>query len=218
MITPFRFNDIFKPNPDSKIVVEDNIVYIDDFFSDFDRILDLIYNMNVEVWKHGDDSRNFVDYYDCRHTINNPFVKEVTFNKTIIDIIRYFYSVETYPTEQNTIGFNYFKSLKKDVPNSLQHFPHRDRAFNVLVYLDNESNGGTAIYDIDYDLKNTEETNLLCDVSDFKLKTIVKAKQNRCVIFDGNQYHGGHIDDYEVYYNSWRINLVNFYECILPGS
>ena len=214
MIKPFRFDDIFKINPNATVLVENNCLIIDNFFLCYDEVLDYVNNINVEIWKHSLGGKNFVDYYDCRHAIQNWWRTQTDFDSSVITLIKNCYNCDVRPLGGSRIEFNYFKHLRKNVPTTHQHHPHVDFDFNLLVYLDEQSNGGTAIYNVDTYIENNEEENLLCDVSSLE-KTIIKAKPNRCAIFNGHQYHGGHIDDHDVYYDNWRINLVKFYERIL---
>lgn len=214
MIKPFRFDKLFKINPDATVLVENDCLIIDNFFSYYDKVLDYVNNNNVEIWKYSPTSKNFIDYYDCRHRIQNYWFESTEFDNKIVSLINHCYNCNVSPVSGSSVEFNYFKHLKRNIPEKYQHHPHVDYDFNLLVYLDEQSNGGTAIYDVDSHMKNNERENLLCDVSSFK-KMIVKAQPNRCVIFNGHQYHGGHIDDHDVYYDNWRINLVKFYERIL---
>jgi len=214
MIKPFRFDDLFKINPDSNVVVENSVIIIDDFFLYYDKVLDYVSNNNVEIWKHSLTSRNFIDYYDCRHRIENFWFQETKFDSKISSLINHYYNYNVSPVGGCCVDFNYFKHKIRGVDSKFQFYPHIDYDFNLLVYLDEQANGGTAIYDVDNYIKNQEHENVLYDVSDLE-KKVIQAKPNRCVIFSGQQYHGGHIDDHDVYYDNWRINLVKFYECIL---
>jgi len=214
MIKPFRFNDLFKIDPDAIVNMENNCLIIDNFFLEYDKILDYVNNINVEIWKNTPTSKNFIDYYDCRHRIQNFWFQTTEFNNTIVSLINHFYDCNVSPIHECSVDFNYFKHLKQKVSNKYQHYPHTDYDFNALVYLDQQANGGTAVYNVDTPIKNNEQENLLYDVSGLE-KKVIQAKPNRCVIFSGNQYHGGHIDDHDVYYDNWRINLVKFYERIL---
>ena len=216
MIVPFDSDKLFKINPNAKVNFENNIIVIDDFFVDYEKVCKYVYHNNVEIWKHSDNSRNFIDYYDCRHVVGNWFYDSLEFDSRIESIIEYFHQLKVKPTKKY-FEFNYFKHLKKNVNSNLQMHPHSDQIFNLIVYLDEQCNGGTAIYQIDTPIENNENENLMYDVSSLQ-KTIIPAKQNRCVIFNGLQYHGGHINNHNVYYDNWRINMVRFYECILPRS
>ena len=216
MIKPFRFDDLFKINSGANISVENDCLIIDNFFLNYDMVLDYVYNNNVEIWKHTPNGKNFTDYYDCRHAIQTWWDDTSTFDRQIIKVIKYYYHMDVLQSKK-IFEFNYFKHLKMGVSNDYQHHPHVDVDFNLLVYLDEQSNGGTAIYNTEKHIENNEADNLLYDVSGLD-KTIIQAKPNRCVIFNGNQYHGGHIDNHDVYYDNWRINLVRFYERILPRS
>jgi hypothetical protein len=97
----------------------------------------------------------------------------------------------------------------------MQHHPHYDTdMLNVLTYIDKHADGGTAIYE-DIDVENKEGANLIIDVSAYKIKEIIPAKPNRCVIFSGNKLHGAYINDNNIYYNNWRITQATI---VRPGN
>jgi hypothetical protein len=217
MIIPFRFDELFQINQESLISFDGGVVVIDDFFLNYDKILQFVNNANVEIWKCGEESKNFIDYYDCRPCIRNAFIEDRSFDLKILDIIKHFFGYSSKPI-YSEIEFNYFKHIRNNVSRDLQLHPHVDCDLNLLVYLDEYANGGTTIYDVEGEIENTEYFNLMYDVSKLKVKKFIPAKPNRCVIFNGKQYHGGHIDQHDVYYENWRINLVRFYERILSGS
>ena len=101
-----------------------------------------------------------------------------------------------------------------------QHYPHIDSkldmpdncsTLNMLVYLDKEEDGGTAVYDGEW-ITNDENMNVLYPVEErFNIRTMIKAKFNRCVIFPGNYMHGAWIDNYNKYIDNWRFTQVTFF-------
>ena len=97
----------------------------------------------------------------------------------------------------------------------MQHYPHIDSSLdtpdecstlNMLVYLDIEESGGTAVYDGEWITKD-ENMSLLYPVED----RLIPHKFNRCVIFPGNRMHGAYIDDYNKYKDNWRFTQVTFF-------
>ena len=124
-------------------------------------------------------------------------------------IKEYFYQDNIF-LENDVLDFGFYKNIKKDIPNVLQHFPHKEDSFNCIVYLDKISSGGTALYETSENIINQEHLNLLCDVSRYPIN-LIRAKPNRLVIFPGNTYHGAFIEDHNLYLNSWRINQLMFF-------
>ena len=211
MIIPFIPEDLFELNNNLNPQFDGEVIIIDDIFKNYKDILNVCNNTSVEQWKSSPSSRNFKDYYDCRLVFNNNSydsnklsLRLGTLNSIISSHIPNFNF--NYPTQ---FTFNYFRHLKKDVSVNLQHFPHRDKAYNIIFYLDPFENGGTAIYE-DVPLVNKEEKNLLFDISNLKVKKIIESKPNRFVIFPGHYLHGGYIKNHNIYYYNWRINLVHF--------
>jgi hypothetical protein len=207
MIRPVKIEEIFQLNPDAVIEYHKDYVVIDNFYKDYDTIIDLLENCPAESWKQTDHSRNFIDYYDCRLLFANWQPNPVLVEKRlgwISQFVCQLLNLNSINIEQS-FQFNMFKHIKKGVSVSKQHHPHYDNGMiNVLVYLDRQSNGGTALYE-DYLIENREATNLIVDISKFKVKEIIPAKPNRCVIFDGRILHGAYIEDNSVYEDNWRI-------------
>ena len=115
--------------------------------------------------------------------------------------------------------FNCFQTITEFDPK-IQHYPHTDSelatpdnesTLNMIIYMDKEEDGGTAVYEGTW-LSNAEHLNVLFPVLDrFELRRVIPAKFNRCVIFPGNRIHGAWIDDYNKYTgDSWRYTQVNF--------
>jgi hypothetical protein len=172
--------------------------------------------MPVEQWKTRSNSKNFKDYYDCRPKFNNWFPNQKKIDNrlnTLLSITNEFFNLEGKITSEKDFLFNYFKHLKKDVHSKFQQHPHYDKYFNAIFYIDPHENGGTALYQ-NVDMHNKEDENLLIDTSGLEIKRIIKSKKNRCVIFPGQQLHGGYIENHNIYYTNWRINLVHFFKVI----
>ena len=212
MITPFVSDDLFEINNNAEINYDsvNEVIYIDNVFLNYDDILDLIYNIKVESWKKSHNSRNFIDYYDCRLSYNNvnSYKKD---NQLLYDLINTYFNINNKELFfRNAYTFNYFKNNIKGLTNKYQFYPHYDNAFNIIFYLDNICNGGTAIYENVDNWINQEEHNLFYNVEKLKIKNIIQSNPNRASIFAGNRLHGGYIDKHDIYYYNWRINMVNF--------
>lgn len=217
MITPYQLNDLFETNPEATVGGDEEVIIIDNFYKNYEDIHKFLQNQYVSRWKAHEEgsSRNFIDYYDCRLALKSESNKKYKDKiNGIFKVINQVHGVNASILEKEigNYDFNYFKNIKKDVSNDLQHIPHVDAPFNFIVYLDKFSSGGTAIYKNlkSEDVIDIDQENLMFDVSKLE-KTIVEAKPNRAVIFKGNIYHGGYIEDHNVYTgDNWRINQVKF--------
>ena len=213
MITPVIFDDLFEINDDLVPKFKNGIIVIDNFYKNFDEIYSMLSNMRVNRWKASKESRNYIDYYDCKISIKNAnfgekYEKKIQF---LMQLIGDYYKENRLKIMSPNYSFNYYKNLLKGVPNNLQHFPHADFAYNALVTFDKVCSGGTAIYPNIKKLENTEENNLLYDISDLDA-FIIPSKQNRLIIFNGGLYHGGYIENHDAYTGeNWRINQVMFF-------
>ena len=176
MIYPFSPEETFILNDKLEPRLEGEVIIIDNIFKNFDHISNLCQNFPVEKWKDSDNSRNFKDYYDCRLTIHNYFPNMGLIKNRINPLIQFM--VDGFGIDPRKVGaakefiFNYYKHLKKDLDVNIQQHPHFDEYYNVIFYIDEFENGGTALYE-DYDIINKEEENLLFDISDLKIKKII---------------------------------------------
>lgn len=214
MIEPIIPNELFRVNPDIKPYMEDDVVYIDDYYADYEKVYECLQNQYVPRWKWGEGTKNFVNYYDCRPRIANGkptqlFAQEMA---NINTIIKHFWKEDR---ELHMAGsdyeFNYTKHIKNLPPsNDWAFHPHADANYASIIYLDKVCSGGTALYPDIKHLVNTEHNNLFSDTSKYR-KKIIWAKPNRHIIFKATNYHGGYMHDHKEYLNDWRINQVWFY-------
>jgi|TARA_R100000084_G_C4621857_1_gene133585 hypothetical protein len=211
MTTPYLHSHLFEIN--DNIVVKDHNIggfkyqYIDNFYKRPNDIYNMLSDSWVPNWKINPNSRNFKEYFDCRMDIDIRSQGIIGETKTM-DTLRKIFKDDTLTCSK--ISMNIFSWIIAP-KNNVQFLPHQDPYKNVLVYLDKEDCGGTAIYQNAEGVENYDESNdIRHDVSKYK-KDIIQAKFNRCVIFDGNTYHGGYIDDHHKYSNGkWRYNAVYF--------
>ena len=217
MIKPFIPHKLFEVNENFDVKFENDIIIIDNYYKNYNDILEVLYNMNVPIWKWSDNGRNFKDYYDCRPTIQNEIKSEseIINLRNIFKLILQYYNEKEmlYEVYHNIYEFNYLKHIKNIPNNNYQFYPHIDFPYASIIYLDEVCSGGTAFYKEMKNIENLEHQNLFYDVSNLD-KTVVEAKPNRHIIFKGSEYHGGYIEDHNKYINDWRINQVRFYNYV----
>jgi len=222
--SPFHYETLFRLSPRIQPKFEDYVISIDDFYESPEEILEWLESRPYPLWKYPHDgvTRNGLDYNDCRIADypggEHPAYREKM--KTIHAICRKHFWKGRYHCAP-VYEFNVFQSRTvEDV--KLQHFPHTDSApdvpddrstLNMIVYLDKQESGGTAIYSGDL-IPNNESVNLMHPVADtFRIERVIPAKFNRCVIFPGNRIHGAYIEDYGKYSErrgTWRYTQVIF--------
>jgi hypothetical protein len=213
---PIIVEDLFEINKNYTSSFNNEIIIIDNWYKNPEEIIKVLENIPAPRWKNSKNSKNWIDYYDCRPIIHSYWNNEKIYDpakEIVFNINKYFFkgSKNNFNLITMPFEFNAYKNIKKNIPNRFQHFPHSEgNIFNCIIYLDKISSGGTAFYEID-SLENKEDDNLLFDVSNLE-KSVVPAKFNRAVIFNGKKYHGGYIEDHSKYLNAWRINQVLFFE------
>ena len=215
MIRPILTEDIFELNDQIQATFDGEVIIVNNIFKHYNEILKYINNVTIEPWKLDPNGRNFKDYYDCRHYFNRGLLTHPEKSKkrvsTLIELLCYYFKLNKEKiTASPEIIFNYFKHKKLDIDKNLQHFPHHETYYNSIVYLDPLKNGGTALYDTKV-FNNEEDKNLMYDISSLSIKKIIPAIPNTLVMFPGTIMHGGYIEDHDLYYYNWRINLVNFF-------
>ena len=215
MIKPIVPDKLFEINDGLTPQFENGVIIIDNFYKNYEEIYDMLNDSHVFRWKWTEGSRNFIDYYDCTMEINNNSYGKsfVTKINSLISLIKYYYNdIRNITINDLAYNFNVYQNIKRNISNSLQHFPHVDYSYNAIVYLDKICSGGTAIYPEIKNILNTEEENILFNVSDHQ-KIMIESKPNRLVIFEGTKYHGGFIENHDAYTNeNWRINQVMFFD------
>lgn len=205
-------------------VFEDNCIVIDDFYENIEDIHDYLTSRNsYPLWKYDaeSDTRNSIDYNDCRVIDKIAFPNRVITSRyeNLLNVCRKFYHRGEYHFDW-VFEVNCFQT-KTVFDSNLQHYPHIDSDFgapddfctlNMIVYLDKQEDGGTAVYDGAW-IRNNESINLLYPVEEeFELNKVIEHKYNRCVIFPGNRLHGAYINNYESYSgDKWRYAQVNFF-------
>ncbi len=195
---------------------------IDDFYENADALYEHITNRQYPMWKYNpeSDTRNGVDYYDCRivDKVGHPTRIYENEHQRLLDVCRRYWWKGDYDWSR-LYEFNCFQTIT-EFDEKMQHYPHIDSSLdtpdecstlNMLVYLDIEESGGTAVYDGEW-ITNDENMSLLYPVEDrFTIERIIPHKFNRCVIFPGNRMHGAYIEDYNKYKDNWRFTQVTFF-------
>jgi hypothetical protein len=215
---PIVPEEVFEFNPEYQTSFDGEVLIIDNWYKNPEKICSLLENIPAPRWKSGPNSRNWIDYYDCRPTIQSFFYSKKIyepFQELMMNINKHFFkdNYKNIKMQSDFFHFNAYKNIKKNVPNNFQFFPHQDYEFNCVVYLDKICSGGTAIYPDMDNIPNNEHENVLYDVSKFS-KIIIPSKFNRAVIFKGEKFHGGYIENHNDYLNDWRINHVMFFDSI----
>jgi uncharacterized protein (TIGR02466 family) len=151
---PFLLNELFEVRPDLKLSLEPiqntiPTVVVDDFLKHPERARDVVGRAPAANWKHVQDGKNFVDYYDCR--LRFPIFYPNSMIAAAQQIIRQVYHVDTRPAEAS-VDVNWFKQIREKRAESA--VPHNDmtdkvrRSFTCIVYLNRreECSGGTAFF------------------------------------------------------------------------
>ena len=237
---PYKPEDVFKisKNIEPEVFTLGDtgnvVVTIDNFYEDPDTIRDIILNTPYPIWKHNENSRNFIDYYDCRQFFSVPYEQPLNLIKYIAKEIM---GIEILNTDIEFIT-NLFK-LINDQPFLSQPHPHDDgiRLASLVTFnTDEECSGGTAFYKsisppfehmspdpAEYekisnqvysaDKEWEDGTNYFSQsyAKDWELIEVVEAKYNRLLIYPGIYFHGAW-HEHNAFKEHFRVNQVMFFE------
>jgi len=219
----FAWDNLLKQSENWEVSYDGFALTIDNFYDQPDAIYQYLMNKDFPLWKYSTErnSKNGIEYNDCRivDTIGHPTRIYYNDMNRILNLCRKHWWKFGYNWSQN-FEVNCFQTINQ-FDTTLQHYPHIDSAFevpdhlstlNMLVYLDIEEDGGTAVYEGTWITNNEQESLLYPVEQDFKLERVLEHKFNRCVIFPGNRLHGAYINDYNKYKdNKWRFTQVTFF-------
>ena len=219
----FAWDNLLKQSENWEVSYDGFALTIDNFYDQPDAIYQYLMNKDFPLWKYSTErnSKNGIEYNDCRivDTIGHPTRIYYNDMNRILNLCRKHWWKFGYNWSQN-FEVNCFQTINQ-FDTTLQHYPHIDSAFevpdhlstlNMLVYLDIEEDGGTAVYEGTWITNNEQESLLYPVEQDFKLERVLEHKFNRCVIFPGNRLHGAYINDYNTYKdNKWRFTQVTFF-------
>jgi len=219
----FAWDNLLKQSDNWDISYDGFALTIDNFYENPEEIYEYLMTKDYPLWKYSTErnSKNGIEYNDCRvvDTIGHP--TRLYFNDIdrIINLCRKYWWKFNYDWAQ-VFEVNCFQTIDQ-FDTTLQHYPHIDSKFetpdhlstlNMLVYLDKEEDGGTAVYEGTWITNNEQESLLYPVEEDFKLDRVLEHKFNRCVIFPGNKLHGAYINDYNKYKDDkWRFTQVTFF-------
>ena len=219
----FILDDLFKFSSNFNAEFDGFALTIDNFYENAEDLHDWIQNRQYPMWKYSKErpSRNGIDYNDCRITdkIAHPTRIYESEMERLLNLCRKYFHKGEYNWDR-IYEFNCFQTLSV-FDNKIQHYPHTDSelncpddesTLNMIVYMDKQESGGTAVYNGTW-LSNDEHLNVLYPVEErFEIERIIPAKFNRCFIFPGNRIHGAWIEDYNKYSgDSWRFTQATFF-------
>ena len=219
----FAWDNLLKQSENWEVSYDGFALIIDNFYEQPDAIYQYLMNKDFPLWKYSTErnSKNGIEYNDCRIVDKIGHPTRIYYNDMdrILNLCRKHWWKFGYSWSQN-FEVNCFQTINQ-FDTTLQHYPHIDSAFevpdhlstlNMLVYLDIEEDGGTAVYEGTWITNNEQESLLYPVEQDFKLERVLEHKFNRCVIFPGNRLHGAYINDYNKYKdNKWRFTQVTFF-------
>ncbi len=243
----FKPSEVFATSKRRKVWTETvgrektKVLIVDGFYKHPQSVRNIFLSTPAPIWKVTPESRNFKDYYDCRHSFSMYYGYD-----QVTDLIRTTVKLEFgIEVQFPKMAISNIFQLIKPQPKGHSAYPHSDvtgdgknkQPVNVLIYLNTapECRGGTAFYRHRetgrecIPLGNKERfrfedkylnqpgiredgVNYWCDVEKYWERFhLVEMKFNRLVIFPSQVFHGAWHE------SNWfkeypRINQVFFSE------
>ena len=184
------------------------IYFIDNFYKFPGEVHYSLKNEPVSLWK-GDykPTYNGEYFHDYRHEL------EIEELKPAYEFIQGFLPnsiiPDNYPLVTNITKFE--KDKFNDYENNYW-WPHKDRGYTGIVYLNYDPNHGTNLYEsVKEDVeKGKEHQTPWRPKTYWKIDETIQSVFNRLVVFEGDKFfHGANISD-QSYFEEHRINQVFF--------
>ena len=217
---------------------ESPYAYIDNFFENPEEVIELLHHIAPNFHKEGGTSNNSMDNGVVRPQDNDEDRSEIkNYNgEYFADMRHEFYSdkilpayehlhqvlrsmgITQVPCDRRAVISNCFV-FKKNPFNTYEDsywWPHRDAGYSALVYLNENDNTGTNVYDClapDYENEDVREHERPWrPKANYKKILNLEPKYNRAVIFNGEKYHHGmNIVDDRFAGSEVRMNLGFFF-------
>lgn len=207
--------DIFEINKNSMITpfeIDGSIFYFqDEFYKNPKQVLDFILKHTPKLWKDWQTpSYNGIYFEDYRHQIEVPEIK------TPFSYVSNICKKSPLHVKLITNMMRFKKEKFNDYENNYW-WPHLDRGYTAIIYLNPFNCYGTNIYDT-----TGEDSSMATENEHFapwrskekwEVKATILAKFNRMVLFDASKfYHGANISNDMFFNKIFRLNQVMFFE------
>jgi hypothetical protein len=213
---PVLIHEVFAINEECNVeIVDGDIVIIDNMFKDWTKIRDVYVNTPAFNWKMPTGTRNFKDYYDCRHFFLHH--EKYPFVDTVCKILEHVHKSKCSHIlgENNAHRTNWFKQIKPKKSDWAQI--HQDGQtpgeFTMITYLNKEEecSGGTSLFKTinKADMDGHTGMDYWTKVPIEKMGKIIniEMKPNRTIIFKSDTPHAAW-HPVDSFYDFPRHNVV----------
>jgi hypothetical protein len=181
---PVLVNEVFELNDKITFEIHDEYIVSDNLFKDWFRIRNAFIDAPAFNWKMPYGSRNFTDYYDCRHFF--LCYHDIPFEKVISETIERCYKVKT-KLQYRRIETNWFKQITPKTSDwaSIHVDSHSMNNFTVITYLNTQEEcvGGTTLFkDLDF-VEGQDGANYWSETKQYGNTLNIEMKPGRTIIF-----------------------------------
>lgn len=212
---PFIFNELFQVNTDlhGEVVYFNNnkILIVDNFLKNFTELQNTINQFPPGDWKYAENTRNYIDYYDCKIMLIPPV--EIDLFLIAQDILKQQYNVENARYYGN-VHINWFKQI--NLKQNDYAWPHKDnyvdnkKLYTFLLFLNSKKScsGGTIFFNNLKPNENNEQLNYWgADKKCWEKIGHINMEPNRLLVFPSDQFHSAYHPE-NSFFNDPRLTLV----------
>jgi len=206
---PVLITDAFAVNSEFQVEKIDDVVIIDNLFKDWVKVRNCFIYSPPFNWKMPKGTRNFIDYYDCRHFFSH--YEGFPFDEPLRKVIKHVYGNDT-ELVRNGIRTNWFKQIKPKTSEWAQlHFDHTkpNEEFTMITFLntDEECSGGTSIFKGLKDIDGHTGMDYWSNLKYYGNPLNIEMKPGRTIIFPSELVHAAW-HPIDSFYDFPRHNMV----------
>ena len=211
LITMFELNKNLQVHTEK--FFHTNLYVIEDFYKDPDEVKSFLCRTKPPLWKSSEKNQN-----------NGKFFEDRRFNGHDADLIdAYTYlsklcnQIPVGPSDWVVSNMTKFLDKSYNKYNTCYWWPHFDYGYNGIVYLNDDSDNGTNIYDLTnpneiHNRPDEEHLDPWRNKNNYRVVKTIVPKYNRMVLFDGMFPHGMNITTDKFFGDEYRINQVFFFK------
>ena len=205
---PVLINEVFAINDDVHIEQIGDCIIIDNLFKDYVKIREAFIDAPAFNWKIPKGTRNFIDYYDCRHFFSH--YEGFPFTDCIRKIIEHVWSRDTQ-LQRHGIRTNWFKQINPKISDwSEVHIDASHKGEYTMITTLNtleECSGGTSLFtDLDH-IDGHKGLTYWSKLKNHGTPLNIEMKPGRTIIFPSEIPHAAW-HPIDSFYDFPRLNMV----------
>ena len=205
---PILLDEVFAINDPVHVERIGDCIIIDNFFKDWTKIRNAFIDAPAFNWKMPKGTRNFIDYYDCRHFYSH--YEGFPFTDFIEKIIKYVWSHDTRILKHG-MRTNWFKQINPKTSDWAQ--VHNDSTrkgeYTMITFLNtlDECSGGTTLFNNLDPIDGHTGATYWSNLKNYGTPLNIEMKPGRTIIFPSEIPHAAW-HPVDSFYDFPRLNIV----------